>query len=160
MTRFSRFLLLLSPVAFALACNDSSDGSASSGAAAEPNAPRAVEVADSPPKTTVLAPAVLAARLSEGTAPVLLDVRSREEFAAGHIPGAINLPYDEIPGRLAEISEYRDAELVVYCRTGRRAKIAEAALREAGFRQVADLDGHMSEWVAARHPVTDPQPCC
>ncbi|MCL7927145.1 MAG: rhodanese-like domain-containing protein [marine benthic group bacterium] len=160
MTGNSRFLLPLSLLAFALACNDAPEGDMDSGAAATADAPKPVELSDSQSGAMVLAPTQLAARLEEGTAPVLLDVRSAEEFAAGHIPGAINVPYDEVPARLAEIVEHRDAELVVYCRTGRRAKIAEAALREAGFRQVADLDGHMTEWTAAGYPVTDPQPCC
>ncbi len=156
----SRSILLLSPLLFALACDDTPETSSASGGAVTADGPKQVEVADSQAGALVLDPSQLAARLEDGTAPVLLDVRSPEEFAAGHIPGAINIPYDEVPARLAEIAEYRDAELVVYCRTGRRAKIAEAALREAGFRRVADLEGHMTEWTAARHPVSDPQPCC
>jgi rhodanese-related sulfurtransferase len=160
MTRFSRSFLLLSSLLFTLACNDGPDSSATPGGAATAELPEPVEVAGSPSGRAVLDPAGLVTRLEEGTAPVLLDVRSPEEFAAGHIPGAINIPYDELPDRFSEISEYRDAELIVYCRSGRRAKIAEAALREAGFRRVADLDGHMIEWTAARYPVTDPQPCC
>ena len=160
MISISRSLLPLPLLVFALGCNDAPEGSSASGAAATTDAPKPAETGESQPGATVLAPMELAARLEAGTAPVLLDVRSPEEFAAGHIPGAINIPYDEVPARLAEIAEHRDAELVVYCRTGRRAKIAEAALREAGFRQVADLDGHMTEWTAARYPVSEPQPCC
>jgi phage shock protein E len=160
MTRVSSSLVLLSSLLFGLACQDAADDAAPPGAVATVDTPKPGHVAGARPRSTVLDPAALAAQLEQGTAPVLLDVRSPEEFADGHIPGAINIPYDELPGRLSEISEYRDAELVVYCRTGRRAKIAEATLREAGFRQVADLDGHMSEWTAARYPVTDPQPCC
>jgi rhodanese-related sulfurtransferase len=127
--------------------------------AAAADAPPVV-VADRPAEAGVMVPADLAVLLEKGSAPVLLDVRSPEEYAAGHIPGAINVPYDEIPSRLAELAEYRDVDLVVYCRTGRRAKIAESALREAGFSRVADLQGHMVDWTAGRYPISEPRPCC
>jgi phage shock protein E len=102
----------------------------------------------------------LVSRLGGEDEPLMLDVRSREEFAKGHIPGALNIPYDELPGRLEEIAEHREDEVVVYCRTGRRAKIAEAALSEAGFRKVRDLEGHMTAWNEARHRITEAVPCC
>jgi rhodanese-related sulfurtransferase len=98
--------------------------------------------------------------LGTDAAPLLLDVRSREEFAEGHIPGAVNIPYDELPERLEELAGHRDDGIVVYCRTGRRAKIAEATLVEAGFADVRDLAGHMTEWREARRPVTEAVPCC
>ena len=159
MTRFDRLMLLTLPAILAAGCSDRAGDKASPDAGAEAAAQPA-SVTESTSAAAVISPADLVDRLNTDRAPVLLDVRSAEEFAAGHIPGAIHIPYDEIPSRLAELAEYRDAELVVYCRTGRRAGIAEATLREAGFSSVSDLDGHMREWTAARHPVTDPQPCC
>ena len=159
MTRFDRLMFVMLPVLFAVGCSDRAGGGASPDAGTEA-APQPVPVADGAPVAAVISPVELVERLNTDRAPVLLDVRSAEEFAAGHIPGAIHIPYDEIPMRLAELAEYRDTEIVVYCRTGRRAGIAEATLREAGFSSVSDLDGHMREWTAARHPVTDPQPCC
>jgi len=155
MTRFDRLALVTLPLILAVGCSDR----ASSDAGAEA-APQPAPVTADASAGAVISPDELAGRLNTDGAPVLLDVRSAEEFAAGHIPGAILIPYDELPSRLAELSEYRDAEIVVYCRTGRRAGIAEATLREAGFSSVYDLEGHMREWTAARHPVTDPQPCC
>ena len=104
MISISRSLLSLPLLVFALACSDAPEGSSASDAAATTDAPKPAETVDSQPGATVLAPMELAARLEAGTAPVLLDVRSPEEFAAGHIPGAINIPYDEIPARLAEIA--------------------------------------------------------
>jgi phage shock protein E len=159
MTRFDRLMLVTLPVLLAVGCSDRAGDGASPDAGAEAAA-QPVPITEDTPGAPVTSPADLVERLNTDRAPVLLDVRSAEEFAAGHIPGAINIPYDEIPSRLAELAEFRDTALVVYCRTGRRAGIAEATLREAGFTSVSDLDGHMREWTAARHPVTDPQPCC
>lgn len=108
----------------------------------------------------VMAPEDLVARLESGEEPVILDVRSPEEYSAGHIPGAINVPYDQIGAYLDSLEGFRGQEVVVYCRTGRRAGIAEAALAEAGFTQVFDLEGHMQTWQAADHPVAVPAADC
>ena len=74
----------------------------------------------------------------------LLDVRSPEEFAGGHLPGAIHIPVDELQARIYEL-EPRDAGVVVYCRSGRRSARAAELLRTSGFDAVHDL-GSMSDW--------------
>jgi rhodanese-related sulfurtransferase len=74
----------------------------------------------------------------------LVDVRSPAEFAAGHLPGAVNVPVAELPRRLGEL-EPRDRAIVVYCHTGARAARAAHALRSAGFSSVHDL-GAMGRW--------------
>ena len=102
----------------------------------------------------------LVQRLEGEDAPVILDVRSPEEYAEGHIPGAINVPYDQIAANLDSLESFLTAEVVVYCRTGRRAGVAEKALREAGFTQVVDLEGHMTTWNEAGLPVVVPAECC
>lgn len=104
--------------------------------------------------------AELMSRLEGPDAPVILDVRSPEEYAEGHIPGAINIPYDQIGAQLGSLDEYRGGELVVYCRTGRRAGVAEGALSEAGFERVRDLEGHMVGWREAELPLVVPAACC
>lgn len=104
----------------------------------------------------VIAPADLVDRLGTTAEPVILDVRSPEEYAGGHIPGAINIPYDEIAAHLDSLTAFRDQEIVVYCRTGRRAGIAEEALAEAGFSRVFDLEGHMRSWQAEEYPLAVP----
>ena len=91
-------------------------------------------------------PRDLMAYLEFAERPVVLDVRSPEEYAEGHVPGAVNVPYDQIGARLDSLDAYRDRGLVVYCRTGRRAGIAETVLIEAGFERVWDLEGHMVSW--------------
>jgi rhodanese-related sulfurtransferase len=108
----------------------------------------------------VITSAELVERLDGEDVPVILDVRSPEEYAEGHIPGAINVPYDQIAANLDSLQSFLTAEIVVYCRTGRRAGVAENALREAGFTRVLDLEGHMTSWNEAQLPVVVPAECC
>lgn len=88
-------------------------------------------------------------RIEGGRAPVVLDVRSRGEFAAGHIPGAVNIPHDEIGSRLGDLGPDRGREIVVCCAMGGRAAHAAGLLRGAGFTGVKLLRGHMQEWCAS-----------
>ena len=97
----------------------------------------------------VLGPQALAARIANDDAPLILDVRTPAEFAEGHLPGAINIPYDELASRLDELGPERNAEVIVYCRSGRRAGLAESVLVETGFSNVRDLTGHWLGWPGA-----------
>lgn len=82
---------------------------------------------------------------SEPTA-VLLDVRTKEEFAGGHIPKAILLPYDAITEKTARAAiPSKESVVVVYCRSGRRSAIAAERLRSLGYRTVWDLGG-INSW--------------
>ena len=74
----------------------------------------------------------------------LVDVRTRSEFAAGHIEGAVNIPVQELDGRAGELGA-REKPLVLYCRSGARSSRAASRLKEQGFTQVHDL-GAMSRW--------------
>jgi len=69
---------------------------------------------------------------------LLVDVRDRDEFEAGHIPGAINLPLNQIRQRLAELP--RDREIWLYCGVGQRAYYATRVLMQNGF-SVRNLAG-------------------
>lgn len=99
-----------------------------------------------------ITPADLAGRLRSGDVPIVLDVRTPEEFAEGHVPGALNVPHAQLPARLGEVAAYRDAELVVHCQSGRRAANATRVLLKAGFQRVRDLEGHWQAWQAGGHP--------
>lgn len=92
--------------------------------------------------------------------PVVLDVRSQEEYRASHIPGAINIPYDRIRERLQDLRQFESRDIVLVCRTGRRAGIAGEVLLEAGFESVWDLDGHMVGWAAGDLPLEGSGECC
>ena len=74
----------------------------------------------------------------------LLDVRSPEEYARGHLAGALNIPVQELDRRVAEVGP-TDGELVVYCRSGHRSSRAAEILRQHGFSKVHNL-GPMTAW--------------
>ncbi len=100
-----------------------------------------------------IAPAALAERLAWGDRSlVVLDVRTPEEFAEGHVAGARNVPHTEIASRLVELEDARDRDVVVYCRSGRRAEIALEALRQAGFTRLRHLEGDWLRWSAEKRP--------
>ncbi len=84
---------------------------------------------------------------------VVLDVRTPEEFAAGHVPGAKNIPVDQLPNRLAELAGAKDKEVVVYCRSGRRAETALTTLSTQGFTRLRHLDGDMIKWEQDQRPI-------
>lgn len=75
---------------------------------------------------------------------VLVDVRSPEEYAAGHLPGALNVPVDDLRSRLAELP---DRPLLVYCGVGQRGNVAVRMLTQLGF-EAANLDGGYATWCA------------
>jgi len=101
----------------------------------------------------VMTAAELVARIESGSAPVVLDVRTAEEYEAGHIPGAINISHTELGGRLSELEVYKDKEIVVHCGAGGRASLAEEILLEEGFADVRDLEGHMQKWQENGYPI-------
>lgn len=83
------------------------------------------------------------ARVAKGA--LLVDVRSAEEFRAGHVPGAVNIPHTEIEQRLSELGAPNEKDIVLYCGSGRRAGIAQEALVHKGFERVFNAGGY-SEW--------------
>ena len=91
-------------------------------------------------------PQELVARLAAEAPPLVLDVRTPQEYAAGHVPGALSVPHKALAGRLAEVLDFRDREVVVYCERGKRSVMASGVLREAGFTSIRHLQGHMVEW--------------
>lgn len=83
---------------------------------------------------------------------IVLDVRTPEEFAQGHVPGAFNIPYTHLPARIAELPAAADKDIVVYCTVGARAERAASRLRENGFKRLLHLDGDMDKWLEKRRP--------
>ena len=72
---------------------------------------------------------------------VLLDVRSPEEYATGHLEGARNIPHDRIEAEIAAVVPDKTAQVVLYCRSGRRADTALKAMRAMGYENVSNYGG-------------------
>ena len=103
-----------------------------------------------------VSPADLKARLQQvGAKPLVLDVRRAEEFAAGHVEVAVNVAHTAVLASPATaISAAKDAEVIVYCASGRRASAAIEALRGAGYTNLKHLEGDYAGWqkLAAASP--------
>ena len=72
-------------------------------------------------------------------APLILDVRTPEEYQAEHIPGALNLPVDQIGTRIQQIATDKTTPLYVHCQSGGRSARAKVTLEKLGFTNVRDL---------------------
>ena len=79
--------------------------------------------------------------MDSGKEHIILDVREQDEFDAGHIPGAILLPYTEIEYKAEEMIPDKDKQILVYCRSGRRSKIAAEALVKLGYTNIKEFGG-------------------
>ena len=72
---------------------------------------------------------------------IILDVREQEEYDEGHIPGAILIPHGQIPEKAEQLLQDKDQLLLVYCRSGRRSKIAAESLVELGYTNIMEFGG-------------------
>lgn len=97
----------------------------------------------------------LALTKSGEQAPFVLDVRAPEEYVTGHVPGAVNIPYDQVAARLAEVP--KDKDVVLYCRSGRRAGMAAEVLAANGYTRLKHLEGDMPAWIEKGRPVATPK---
>ncbi len=99
-----------------------------------------------------------AADLLEGvpTGLVVLDVRTPDEFAAGHLAGAVNLDYSAagFAGELGALD--REVPYLLYCRTGNRSAQAREMMRDQGFAEVHEIEGGIVAWAEAGLPVLTP----
>lgn len=124
-----------------LACSSPEPTAAASAPASAPASAAASSLPDRDP--------ALAHRLVEQEGALLLDVRSPQEFAQGHLPGAHNVPHTEIDARVAEVEALvggdRGRAIVVYCRSGRRSGIAKQSLLGHGFGRITNLGG-IGDW--------------
>ncbi len=93
--------------------------------------------------------------LEAGADLLVLDVRSTAEFTGelGHIAGALNIPIDELPARVGELSAWRQRTVVAMCRTDRRSSKAMELLAANGFTDVQVAAGGMTQWRAKGYPV-------
>nr|WP_308633479.1 rhodanese-like domain-containing protein [Massilia sp. YIM B02443] len=85
---------------------------------------------------------------------VVVDVRSADEFAAGHLRDAKHIPLADLANRIGELDKSKNRTVVVVCQTGARADKAARQLQAAGFEDVYALEGGQAAWIAAGLPVT------
>ena len=92
-------------------------------------------------------------------ADVLLDVRESEEFAVGHLPGAIHASRGMLEFKLSgnPALSPRDLKIVLYCKTSGRAALAACALQDMGYLDVTSISGGFDAWAAAGRPVVTPE---
>ena len=109
--------------------------------------------AEAPPVEA--APSITAEKLDEqrksGVGPVVIDVRTSEEYESGHVPGAVNIPFDEIAERIGEVEAPHGVAL--YCMVGPRARKGESALLAIGYEAVFHLEGGLAAWTAEGLPI-------
>ena len=72
---------------------------------------------------------------------IILDVRTQEEYDEGHIPDAILIPYTQIAEKAEDVLADKDQLILVYCRSGRRSKLAAEALVELGYTNIKEFGG-------------------
>jgi len=84
---------------------------------------------------------------------LVLDVRDKKEFDAGHIVNAVNIPFASLENRLGELGKHKERPVVVACRVGQHSGAAGTLLRKNGFGNVRRLTGGISEWRNQNLPV-------
>lgn len=99
----------------------------------------------------LISPAQYKAQFEDKGDHILLDVRTPEEYAGGHISGSTLLPLQELEARMAELP--KDKPVVIYCRSGNRSAQAMQILKAAGYTNIYDMGGIIS-WQNAGYPIT------
>ena len=84
---------------------------------------------------------------------VYLDVRDSDEYAGGHLPGAISVSRGEIEFDIWDVLPDKNAKIYVYCKTGGRAAFATKTLNDLGYKNAVSMDALIADWVKAGYPV-------
>lgn len=98
-----------------------------------------------------VSPKELQANLGTPQAPLIVDLRKPPEFGIGHIPGAVNIPLDELPERLDAVRHANG--VLIYCINGSRTRQAEPLLYNHGITRVYHLEGAFQAWIKDSHPI-------
>nr|WP_067292265.1 MBL fold metallo-hydrolase [Marinobacterium profundum] len=111
-------------------------------------------LAEAAAKTPFVSLPELRARIVAGSADlIVLDVRERDAFDAGHVPGAMNLPRGQLELRVNDALPDPTRRIVTLCQFGKISTLAAATLRELGFLRTSALDGGMAAWKEAGYPL-------
>jgi rhodanese-related sulfurtransferase len=101
--------------------------------------------------STGLTPAELQEKLGTPDAPLVVDVRMPVEFGVGHVPGAVNIPIEELEERLEEVRH--DNGVLIYCINGSRTRQAEPILYTHDIDNVYHLEGTFYAWIRGKYPI-------
>ena len=94
-----------------------------------------------------------AARLIRNISPVILDVRTPQEYSTGHMENSILIPVQELQQRYGELDQYRNTDVFIYCATGNRSTVAAKILIDNGFTRVYNLRYGIGDWQRNGYPV-------
>jgi molybdopterin/thiamine biosynthesis adenylyltransferase/rhodanese-related sulfurtransferase len=103
-----------------------------------------------------VSPEEVKAQLDNGQRPVLLDVREREEFREGYVPGAVSLPRGFLEMRIEEVVPDKDTPVIAYCAGGTRSLLAGRILKELGYSHVVSMRGGFTAWKNQGLPIAAP----
>ncbi|MEA3448976.1 MAG: rhodanese-like domain-containing protein [Bacteroidota bacterium] len=84
---------------------------------------------------------------------VFLDVRTRKEFKMGHIPGAVSLARGLLEFKIAKKVPDKNANIIIYCKSGGRGSLATNTLGQMGYNNVKNMDGGWKAWIKAGYPI-------
>ncbi len=117
-------------------------------ASAQIKAPKAI-AAEAKSKVNHMTMADFKETMKSEDAPLIIDVRTKEEFMAGHIEGALWIPRGRLEFDIQKHTTDPKQKIMVYCRTGGRAALSALALESIGYENVTSLDGGFTAWVEA-----------
>jgi len=83
----------------------------------------------------------------------VVDIRPREEFRAGHLPEALNIPARDLPKRMSELDAFKEMPIILICKTGTTAGASGSILAKAGFTKLNKLRGGILEWQSSNLPL-------
>ena len=94
-----------------------------------------------------------AADLIKNEGPVILDVRTPNEYNRGHLHNSVLIPVQELQSRYQELGNHKDREILIYCATGNRSTVASKILIDNGFKHIVNMRGGISDWSKKNYPV-------
>ncbi len=97
--------------------------------------------------------ASMAAELIKNEKPVILDVRTSNEYKQGHLHQSILIPVQVLQSRYKELEMYKDREILIYCATGNRSTVAAKILIDLGFKRIVNMRGGIYNWSRQNYPV-------
>ncbi|ALM54436.1 rhodanese-like domain-containing protein [Halomonas huangheensis] len=84
---------------------------------------------------------------------VILDIRDKNDFKAGHIAGARNIPQSSLDSRMAELDKFKSVPVIVVCKHGQSSGAVQAKLKKAGFERTLKMRGGMTQWQSDSLPI-------